>query len=68
MFFREGLPGAARGDWALGVTSPLCASELGARVLLGFFDPADIAADGSMEKFKRSRLTDITHGRISVQS
>eukprot|EP00975_Prorocentrum_lima_P033878 7115300-Prorocentrum_lima.AAC.1 len=48
--------------------SPLRAFELGAMNLVGFFDPGGIIADGSVEKFKRWRQTEITHGRISVQS
>eukprot|EP00975_Prorocentrum_lima_P006288 1353685-Prorocentrum_lima.AAC.1 len=67
MLFRGGFPGRVRGDWAQMATSPLHVYELGAMNLVGVFDPAGFTTDDCVENFKRTRKTEITHGRISVQ-
>merc|ERR1719352_1558605 len=68
MFFQDGLPGSAWGDWALYTGSPLRAfeSELGVQDPVGFWDPAGFTADGSTENFARRRQTEIKHGRVSM--
>ena len=33
---------------------------------MGFWDPAGLSADGSVENFKRRRATEIKHGRIAM--
>merc|ERR1712100_470973 len=68
MFFQDGLTGSAWGDWALYTDSPLRAfeNELGVQAPVGYWDPAGLAADGSMETFKRRRGIEIKHGRISM--
>jgi len=33
---------------------------------VGFWDPAGLSADGSVENFKRRRATEIKHGRIAM--
>merc|ERR1711904_650964 len=68
MFFQDGLTGAAWGDWALYTDSPLRAfeSELGVQAPVGFWDPAGLSKDGNAEDFKRRRVTEIKHGRVSM--
>merc|ERR1712050_286656 len=68
MFFQDGLTGSAWGDWALYTASPLRAfeGELGVQAPVGFWDPANYCADGDAEVFKRRRVTEIKHGRVSM--
>jgi len=68
MFFQDGLTGSAWGDWALYTDSPLRAfeSELGVQAPVGFWDPAGLSKDGDTEAFKRRRVTEIKHGRVSM--
>ena len=62
----DGLTGSAWGDWSLYTASPLRAfeSELGVQAPVGFWDPAGLSSDGSIENFKRRRAVEIKHGRI----
>merc|ERR1711977_792939 len=68
MFFQDGLCGSAWGDWALYTGSPLRAfeNELGVQAPVGFWDPAGLAADGSIENFNRRRQTELKHGRVCM--
>merc|ERR1712203_763703 len=68
MFFQDGLTGSAWGDWALYTDSPLRAfeSELGVQAPVGFWDPLGLAKDGDTEVFRRRRVTEIKHGRVSM--
>ncbi|KAL9970054.1 hypothetical protein ACROYT_G022368 [Oculina patagonica] len=68
MFFQDGLTGSAWGDWANYTASPLRAfeNELGVQAPVGFWDPAGLSSDGSVEDFKRRRQTELKHGRISM--
>merc|ERR1719197_1457762 len=68
MFFQDGLTGAAWGDWDLYTDSPLRAfeSELGVQAPVGFWDPAGYSKDGDAEAFRRRRMTEIKHGRVSM--
>jgi len=68
MFFQDGLTGSAWGDWGLYTASPLRAfeSELGVQAPVGFWDPAGMSKDGDASAFKRRRVTEIKHGRISM--
>ena len=49
-------------------TVTVCAfeNELGVQAPVGFWDPAGLAADGSVENFKRRRQTEVKHGRIAM--
>merc|ERR1719343_1720639 len=68
MFFQDGLTGSAWGDWALYTDSPLRAfeNELGVQKPVGFWDPLGLSRDGDQENFRRRRVTEIKHGRISM--
>jgi hypothetical protein len=68
MFFQDGLTGSAWGDWELYTASPLRAfeSELGVQAPVGYWDPAGLSKDGDSEAFKRRRVTEIKHGRVSM--
>merc|ERR1719352_529362 len=68
MFFQDGLTGSAWGDWANYTDSPLRAfeSELGVQAPVGYWDPAGLSRDGDSEAFKRRRVTEIKHGRVSM--
>merc|ERR1712151_764208 len=68
MFFQDGLTGSAWGDWANYTDSPLRAfeSELGVQAPIGYWDPAGLSKDGDAEAFKRRRVTEIKHGRVSM--
>merc|ERR1712127_747023 len=68
MFFQDGLTGSAWGDWASYTDSPLRAfeSELGVQAPVGYWDPAGLSKDGDSEAFKRRRVTEIKHGRVSM--
>jgi len=68
MFFQDGLTGSAWGDWALYTDSPLRAfeGELGVQAPVGFWDPAGMAKDGDVSAFKRRRVTELKHGRVSM--
>jgi len=68
MFFQDGLTGSAWGDWANYTDSPLRAfeNELGVQAPVGFWDPAGLTADGSVENFNRRRQTELKHGRIAM--
>merc|ERR1712203_623551 len=68
MFFQDGLTGSAWGDWALYTASPLRAfeNELGVQKPVGFWDPLGLSKDGDQENFRRRRVTEIKHGRISM--
>merc|ERR1719210_2618465 len=68
MFFQDGLTGSAWGDWALYTASPLRAfeSERGVQAPVGFWDPLGLSKDGNAEVFRRRRITEIKHGRISM--
>merc|ERR1719221_1347836 len=68
MFFQDGLTGSAWGDWANYTDSPLRAfeSELGVQAPVGFWDPVGFTKDGDTEDFKRRRVTEIKHGRVSM--
>merc|ERR1712151_1491286 len=68
MFFQDGLTGSAWGDWALYTGSPLRAfeSELGVQAPVGFWDPAGLSKDGDASAFRRRRVTEIKHGRVSM--
>merc|ERR1719414_1784634 len=68
MFFQDGLTGSAWGDWALYTASPLRAfeSEMGVQAPVGFWDPAGLCKDGDADAFKRRRVTEIKHGRVSM--
>merc|ERR1719437_197642 len=68
MFFQDGLTGAAWGDWDLYTDSPLRAfeSELGVQAPVGYWDPAGYSKDGDAEAFRRRRMTEIKHGRVSM--
>merc|ERR1712014_260521 len=48
--------------------SPLRAfeSELGVQAPVGYWDPAGLSKDGDSEAFKRRRVTEIKHGRVSM--
>ena len=65
---QDGLTGSAWGDWANYTASPLRAfeNELGVQAPVGFWDPAGLSSDGSVENFKRRRQTELKHGRISM--
>jgi len=68
MFFQDGLTGSAWGDWANYTDSPLRAfeSELGVQAPVGFWDPVGFTKDGNADDFKRRRVTEIKHGRVSM--
>merc|ERR1712190_370808 len=68
MFFQDGLTGSAWGDWSLYTDSPLRAfeSELGVQAPVGFRDPLGLSKDGNSEVFRRRRVTEIKHGRVSM--
>merc|ERR1719320_1962799 len=68
MFFQDGLTGSAWGDWSLYTDSPLRAfeSELGVQSPFGFWDPAGFTNDGDVEAFRRRRVTELKHGRVSM--
>ncbi|CAK0856857.1 unnamed protein product, partial [Prorocentrum cordatum] len=68
MFFQDGLTGSAWGDWALYSDSPLRAfeNELGVQAPVGYWDPAGYSQDGDAEAFRRRRMTEIKHGRVSM--
>merc|ERR1712039_387806 len=68
MFFQDGLTGSAWGDWALYTDSPLRSfeSELGVQAPVGFWDPLGLSRDGNSEVFRRRRVTEIKHGRVSM--
>merc|ERR1712206_25676 len=68
MYFQDGLTGSAWGDWALYTASPLRAfdSKLGVQAPLGFWDPLGLSKDGDAEAFRRRRVTEIKHGRVSM--
>merc|ERR1711933_712092 len=68
MFYQDGLTGSAWGDWSLYTDSPLRAfeSELGVQAPVGFWDPLKLSKDGDAEAFKRRRVTEIKHGRVSM--
>ena len=58
---QDGLTGSAWGDWANYTASPLRAfeNELGVQAPVGFWDPAGLSSDGSVENFKRRRQTEL---------
>merc|ERR1712087_491836 len=68
MFFQDGLTGSAWGDWANYTASPLRAfeNELGVQAPVGFWDPLGLSKDGDAAVFRRRRITEIKHGRISM--
>merc|ERR1719420_1403245 len=68
MFYQDGLTGSAWGDWALYEDSPLRAfeTELGVQAPVGYWDPMGLSKDGDAEAFKRRRVTEIKHGRVSM--
>merc|ERR1711884_333333 len=68
MFYQDGLTGSAWGDWSLYTDSPLRAfeNELGVQAPVGFWDPLGLSSDGNAEDFKRRRVTEVKHGRISM--
>jgi hypothetical protein len=77
MFYQDGLTGSAWGDWDLYTDSPLRApaevvamsafeSELGVQAPVGYWDPAGYSKDGDAEAFRRRRMTEIKHGRVSM--
>merc|ERR1712190_572920 len=68
MWFQDGLTGSAWGDWSLYTDSPLRAfeSELGVQAPVGFWDPLGLSRDGNSEVFRRRRVTEIKHGRVSM--
>merc|ERR1719188_2331308 len=68
MFFQDGLTGSAWGDWANYTDSPLRAfeGELGVQAPVGFWDPVGFTKDGNSNVFKRRRITEIKHGRVSM--
>merc|ERR1712061_426102 len=68
MFFQDGLTGSAWGDWALYTASPLRAfeSELGVQAPVGFWDPMGLSKDGDAAAFRRRRVTELKHGRVSM--
>ena len=48
------------------VTLTAFENELGVQAPVGFWDPAGLSSDGSVEDFKRRRQTELKHGRISM--
>merc|ERR1712039_300597 len=68
MFMQDGLTGSAWGDWALYTASPLRAfeNELGVQAPVGFWDPLGLSKDGNAADFRRRRVTELKHGRISM--
>jgi len=68
MFFQDGLTGSAWGDWSLYTASPLRAfeGELGVQAPVGFWDPLGLSKNGDAAVFRRRRITEIKHGRISM--
>merc|ERR1719277_2143685 len=68
MFYQDGLTGSAWGDWELYTDSPLRAfeSELGVQAPVGFWDPMGLSKDGDADAFRRRRMTEIKHGRVSM--
>merc|ERR1719436_2183071 len=68
MFFQDGLTGSAWGDWSLYTDSPLRAfeSEQGVQPPVGFWDPLGLSKDGDAEAFKRRRVVELKHGRVSM--
>merc|ERR1712151_536029 len=68
MFYQDGLTDSAWGDWASYTDSPLRAfeSELGVQPPVGFWDPAGYSKDGDADAFRRRRMTEVKHGRISM--
>merc|ERR1719436_711185 len=68
MFYQDGLTGSAWGDWSLYTDSPLRAfeSELGVQAPVGYWDPVGLSKDGDADAFKRRRVTEIKHGRVSM--
>merc|ERR1719428_574761 len=68
MFYQDGLTGQAWGDWELYTDSPLRAfeGELGVQPPVGFWDPAGYSKDGDTDAFRRRRVTEIKHGRVSM--
>jgi hypothetical protein len=68
MFYQDGLTGSAWGDWANYTDSPLRAfeSELGVQAPVGFWDPAGYSKDGDADAFRRRRMTEVKHGRVSM--
>merc|ERR1711920_688693 len=68
MGFQDGLTGSAWGDWATYTDSPLRAfeNELGVQAPVGFWDPLGLSRDGNTETFRRRRVTEIKHGRVSM--
>merc|ERR1712137_1186394 len=68
MFYQDGLTGSAWGDWELYTDSPLRAfeSELGVQAPVGFWDPIGYSKDGDADAFRRRRMTEVKHGRVSM--
>merc|ERR1719277_1829193 len=68
MFYQDGLTGSAWGDWSLFTDSPLRAfeSELGVQAPVGLWDPLGLSKDGDADAFRRRRMTEIKHGRVSM--
>merc|ERR1711979_65498 len=68
MFYQDGLTGSAWGDWSLYTDSPLRAfeTELGVQAPVGYWDPLGLSKDGDADAFKRRRVTEIKHGRVSM--
>ncbi|CAE7527218.1 FCPF, partial [Symbiodinium pilosum] len=68
MFFQDGLTGSAWGDWANYTESPLRAfeNELGVQAPTGFWDPAGFTSDGDAKEFRRRRIVELKHGRVSM--
>ncbi|CAE7823490.1 FCPF, partial [Symbiodinium sp. KB8] len=68
LFFQDGLTGSPWGYWAGNPSSFWKAfeSELGVQAPVGFWDPAGLSSDGSVENFKRRRATELKHGRIAM--
>ncbi|KAL9970058.1 hypothetical protein ACROYT_G022372 [Oculina patagonica] len=48
------------------VTMMAFENELGVQAPVGFWDPAGLSSDGSVEDFRRRRQTELKHGRISM--
>merc|ERR1711959_302610 len=68
MFFQDGLTGSAWGSWSLYTASPLRAfeGELGVQAPVGLWDPLGLAKDGNADAFRRRRVTELKHGRVSM--
>merc|ERR1719432_592150 len=62
MMFQNGTVGSTGAMWGFGAFE----SELGVQAPVGYWDPVGLAKDGDAEDFRRRRVTELKHGRVSM--